>query len=202
MGRLKGRLAQFSGSALGGARRARDGDPWGCIIFRLWQRSWGRMMDVSLQQILKTTHVSDLKTLGKFLEIKRFVEAQLYLKLGANGWSSLLLKLQSLNALEGVSDDCESCVCDAMPYSAVRAEFSKKIGFKITARNWTELKAALHVLSTCSARLEFDPYKRFEKKKHKNFISSSKLEGIDIPVFEEKTSLEKLLAKHGRHLNG
>ncbi|AZD33804.1 hypothetical protein C4K22_1042 [Pseudomonas chlororaphis subsp. aurantiaca] len=176
--------------------------PIGCMIFRLWQRSWGRIMDVSLQQILQTANVSDLKTLGRFLEIKRFIEAQLHLKLGANGWGSLLLKLKALNALGGASDECESYFCDARPYQTVRAEVSKKIGFKITAKNQAELKAALHKLSTCSARLEFDPHKRFEKKKLKNFINSSRLEGIEIPISDEKASLEKLLAKHGRQLNG
>ncbi|MBW8353753.1 MAG: YhfG family protein [Pseudomonas sp.] len=43
---------------------------------------------------------------------------------------------------------------------------------------------------------------RFEKNKLKNFVSSSRLEGIDIPIFDEKASLEKILAKHGRPLNG
>lgn len=160
------------------------------------------MMNVSLQQLLQAAQVSDLKAQGTFLEIKRFVETRLYLKLGVNGWYSLLLKLQSLSALEGVSDDCEHYSFNARSYPAVRAAVSKKIGFKITAKNLTELKAALHALSTCSARLEFDPYKRFEKNKHKNFINSSRLEGIKIPVTDKKASLEEMLAKHGRQLNG
>ncbi|WP_178125139.1 YhfG family protein [Pseudomonas sp. Fl4BN1] len=159
-------------------------------------------MDVSLQQILQTAQVSDLKRLGKFLEVKHFVEAQLFLKLGANGWNSLFLRLRLLGALAEEGRECARDISNAQPYPAVRHEVSKRIGFQITARNFTELRAALNQLSKGSTRPEFDPYERFEQKKLKNFISSSRLEGIEIPVFDEKASLEKILAKHGRPLNG
>lgn len=160
------------------------------------------MMDVSLQQILQTAQISDLKKLGRFLEVKRFVETQLHLKLGANGWSSLSLKLKRLSALAEEGRECERVLIDALPYPVVRNEVSKRIGFRMCARNVAELRGALSLLSKCAARPGFDPYERFEKNKLKNFVSSSRLEGIDIPIFDEKASLEKILAKHGRPLSG
>ncbi|KTC34773.1 hypothetical protein AO265_22775 [Pseudomonas sp. ABAC61] len=160
------------------------------------------MMDVSLQQIFQTAQVDDLKALGKFLEIKRFVEAQLYLKLGAKGWNSLLLKLKAIRALEKSSCEYEDYFCTTPSYPVARANAAKMIGFEITAKNWTELKDALHGISTCVTPRELDLHERFEKKKRKNFMNSSRLEGIEIPAFDEKLSLERILAKHGRQLNG
>ncbi len=160
------------------------------------------MMGVSLQQIFHTAQVDDLKALGKFLEIKRFVETQLYLKLGAKGWNSLLLRLQTIRALEKLSFDYEHYSRATNSYPVARANASKMIGFEITAKNWMELKDALHGISTCVTPRELDLHERFEKKKRKNFMHSSRLEGIEIPAFDEKLSLENILAKHGRQLNG
>ena len=42
----------------------------------------------------------------------------------------------------------------------------------------------------------FDPFKKFEETKLKNFKNSSKLEGIDISYPTQKRTLEEILTKH------
>ncbi|KPX43811.1 YhfG family protein [Pseudomonas ficuserectae] len=156
-------------------------------------------MKASLQQVLQADRIDDLQKLGTFIEVKRCIETQLMLKLGVNGWVALFSKLSVLKTALLASKTSVHMAAHENTFREAKRKLSKSLGFQITAHNQAELD---RLIQTCSlyvlGRTVVDPRKRFEEKKHRNFINSSKLEGIHIPFTDEKTSLEMILAKHRR----
>ncbi|MDU8629226.1 YhfG family protein [Pseudomonas syringae group sp. 243L2] len=156
-------------------------------------------MKASLQQVLQADRIDDLQKLGTFIEVKRGIETQLMLKLGVNGWVALFSKLNVLKTALLASKTSVHMAAHENTFREAKRKLSKSLGFQITAHNQAELD---RLIQTCSlyvlGRTVVDPRKRFEEKKHRNFINSSKLEGIHIPFTDEKTSLEMILAKHRR----
>ncbi|QXW44993.1 YhfG family protein [Pseudomonas amygdali] len=156
-------------------------------------------MKASLQQVLQADRIDDLQKLGTFIEVKRCIETQLMLKLGVNGWVALFSKLSVLKTALLASKTSVHMAAHENTFREAKRKLSKSLGFQITAHNQAELD---RLIQTCSlyvlGRTVVDPRKRFEEKKHRNFINSSKLEGIHIPSTDEKTSLEMILAKHRR----
>ncbi|KEZ66014.1 DUF2559 family protein [Pseudomonas syringae group sp. 26L6] len=156
-------------------------------------------MKASLQQVLQADRIDDLQKLGTFIEVKRCIETQLMLKLGVNGWVALFSKLNVLKTALLASKSSVHMAAHENTFREAKRKLSKSLGFQITAHNQAELD---RLIQTCSlyvlGRTVVDPRKRFEEKKHRNFINSSKLEGIHIPFTDEKTSLEMILAKHRR----
>ncbi|GFZ60701.1 hypothetical protein ALP66_04260 [Pseudomonas amygdali pv. photiniae] len=156
-------------------------------------------MKASLQQVLQADRIDDLQKLGTFIEVKRGIETQLMLKLGVNGWVALFSKLNVLKTALLASKTSVHMAAHENTFREAKRKLSKSLGFQITAHNQAELD---RLIQTCSlyvlSRTVVDPRKRFDEKKHRNFINSSKLEGIHIPFTDEETSLEMILAKHRR----
>ncbi|KPW98482.1 DUF2559 family protein [Pseudomonas syringae] len=155
-------------------------------------------MKASLQQVLQADRIDDLQKLGTFIEVKRCIETQLMLKLGVNGWVALFSKLNVLKTALWTSKTSVHMAARENTFRDAKRKISKSLGFQITAHNQAELDRLIQTCSLYVLGFTVDPHKRFEEKKHRNFISSSKLEGIHIPPTDEKTSLEMILAKHRR----
>ncbi|ATV15544.1 DUF2559 family protein [Pseudomonas syringae pv. actinidiae] len=155
-------------------------------------------MKASLQQVLQADRIEDLQKLGAFAEIKRTVETQLMLKLGVNGWAALFSKLHVLKATLSSNSSSINLARHEKNFSEARRALSKSLGFRVAAKNPSELDGLIRTCSLYFFDNHFDPHRRFEEKKLKNFINSSKLEGIKIPFPDEKASLESILAKHRR----
>lgn len=155
-------------------------------------------MKASLQQVLQADRIDDLQKFGSFTEIKKAVETQLMLKLGVNGWASLLFKLNVLRATLSSNNARIDLARQEKKFSEARRVLSSQLGFRVTAKNRSELDSLIQTCSLYFFDNHFDPHRRFEEKKLKNFINSSKLEGINLPFPDEKASLESILAKHRR----
>ncbi|SDR41085.1 YhfG family protein [Pseudomonas cannabina] len=119
------------------------------------------------------------------------------LKLGVNGWAALLAKLKVLRVTL-CTNDLSISMIEEGSFKQAKHKLSETLGFPITAKNQSELDVIIRTCSTYFFESNFDPHRRFEEKKLKNFISSSKLEGINIPYPDGKRSLEIILAKHRR----
>ena len=155
-------------------------------------------MNVSLSQVLLAAKTNSLTQMGSFIEVKQYVEAQLTFKLGVKGWNALHTKLNLLAASVSEHRDCIGSTLENMPFNKGKRELSRMLGFTIKAKNQAALNHIIKVLLSFTPCSQFDPYERYEENKLRNFISSSRLEGITIPVPDEKVSLEALLAKHRR----
>lgn len=155
-------------------------------------------MKASLQQVLQADRIDDLQKLGTFTEVKGCIETQLMLKLGVNGWVALFSKLDVLKTALRSSKASVHLAAHETTFREAKRTLSRILGFQITAHNQAELDRLIQTCSLYVLGHAVDPHKRFEEKKHRNFISSSKLEGIHIPFTDEKASLEMILAKHRR----
>jgi len=155
-------------------------------------------MNALLLKALQAEDVVGLKEFGSFLYVKQLMESQFGLKLGARGWVALTSKFKLLSL--SVSENCDNInlLIVKEPFASAKLKVSKLLGFKLTVRNSSELESAVLNLLALSRLGEFDPHKRFEERKLKNFRNSSRLEGIIIPWSCEKKSLDSILAKHRR----
>ncbi|KPW55975.1 Uncharacterized protein ALO80_04189 [Pseudomonas caricapapayae] len=161
-------------------------------------RLTGLSMKTSLQQVLQAEQIDDLKRLGTFIDVKKCIEAQLMLKLGVNGWMALCSKLEALRAALRANNASVQLAAREKTFKDARRRLSESLGFKITAKNQTELDRVIQTCSMYRFNHATDPHKRFEQNKRRNFINSSKLEGIHLHFTDEETSLEMILAKHRR----
>lgn len=155
-------------------------------------------MNSLLLKSLQAEDVVGLKGFGSFLYVKQRVESQFGLKLGARGWVALVSKFKLLSLSVGENYEIINLLLAKESFVSAKLKVSKLLGFKLTVRNPSELESAVLNLLALSRLEEFDPHKRFEESKLKNFRNSSRLEGIIMPWSSEKKSLDSILAKHRR----
>lgn len=149
-------------------------------------------------ELLTASSVDDLRELGSYLEIKRFLEEQVDNKLGVKGWKSLFDKIKYLEEIIQLHKEDLLFSYDEKPFKESRTEISKILKVKIKAKRWSDLKKKVDLFIIFFCTSVFDPYKHYERTKMKKFKDSSKLEGIDIEFGDEKNSLESVLTKYRR----
>lgn len=147
-------------------------------------------------EILKVSSIDNLKGLGSYLEIKRFLEEKVDNKLGAKGWSSLFFKIHSFKDIVCTEKETLLSSVHKKSFKESKVEISKILGIKIRARNKDVLKKKVDAFINVFCFDAFDPYEHYEKTKMKKFKDSSKLEGIDIELGKTEKSLESILAKY------
>lgn len=151
-----------------------------------------------LIQILKVNDVDGLKAFGSYLYLKSDLENNLDFKLGVKGWDSLFQKIKQLKLTVPKNKDKFFEICQRYSLDEAKSKTFELIGIKIPANNKKQLIAKVENLVKCFSDSSFDPYRRFEETKLKNFKNSSKLEGIEIFISSESSSLREVLAKYKR----
>ncbi|MDD4965124.1 MAG: DUF2559 family protein [Gallionella sp.] len=155
-------------------------------------------MPASLNQVLKVADLDELKALGSYFDLKKNTEKQLGFKLNIRGWDSLFQSIKRLRSVVPKNKDQFFRICQCYSFNDAKHKIFELLELKIAAKNKKQLEAKLENLVRCFNALHFDPYKRFEETKLKNFKNSSKLEGIEICLSSESSSLESILAKYKR----
>lgn len=148
--------------------------------------------------ILQASNVHELRSSGSYYDVKNSIEKELDNKLGVNGWDSFFEKIQALKETVPLNKDYLLSVCKKNSFKESKKEISKLLGINIKARDWLELKNKIKLIINVFCSSAFDPYVYYEKTKLEKFKNSSKLEGIDIEIPSETTSLESVLAKYRR----
>lgn len=158
-------------------------------------------MSISINNVLNSHDINELKAQGSFLELKQFTENQLSLKLKVRGWVSLFNKIKHLQGTTPKNRDTILNIISNYPLPHAEKQIEKLIAVKFNTADSKQLTS--HFLLLCKAfkKANFDPYQRFEETKRKNFQHSSRLEGVKIAV-TPKSSLEAVLAKYQRSANG
>ncbi|MCL1090886.1 hypothetical protein L2744_15015, partial [Shewanella profunda] len=82
-------------------------------------------------EILKVSSIDDLKGLGSYLEIKRFLEEKVDNKLGAKGWSSLFFKIQGLKGIICTNKETLLSSIHKNSFEESKVEISKILGIKM-----------------------------------------------------------------------
>lgn len=153
---------------------------------------------MKISEVLKASNINELRAYYSYLELKDIFEKELGNKLGVKGWSSFFNKIQKLKFIIPLNKKALKAACNRKNFKESKSEISTILTIKIQAKNWAELeqKVDAFILTFCSN--VFDPYTYYERIKLKKFKDSSKLEGINIEIPDEKLSLENVLEKYRR----
>jgi len=150
--------------------------------------------------------IETLKSFGSYREVKFWVEEKIGVSLRANGWNQLFKKINCLSL--SVNKNIEKLTVflsdnkqlrSIGSFSEAKVIISKLLSFPIKARSWKQLENNLKTIVLAFSYLEVtDKSSLFEKNKIRNFIHSSRLEGIhmsDIPALKMEEVLDKYRVK-------
>ncbi|MEZ8056344.1 YhfG family protein [Vibrio atlanticus] len=153
-------------------------------------------MNVLITKILGCKSVEELKLLDSYLGLKRSVEDKLGFKLHVKGWESFFNRIEFLKSLVSKSKKKLERIPDAKPFVEAKREVNNILGFKINVKERSKLKEILSSLISVFSQVVISAHERFESTKIRNFVHSSRLEGIDISNQMPEESLESILAKY------
>ncbi|ANZ07337.1 hypothetical protein [Raoultella ornithinolytica] len=149
-------------------------------------------------EILKASNINELRAYGSYLELKNIFEKELGNKIEVKGWNSFFSKIQNLKIIIPSNKKALESAYNKTSLKESKKEISTILTIKIKAKNQTELKKKVDSFIFVFCSSIFDPYTYYERTKLKKFKDSSKLEGINIDILDEKSSLENVLKKYKR----
>ena len=169
-------------------------------------------------QLGKIHNIEELKSYGSLKSVKESILLESGMALRASSWESLYKKISELvkNAadnrkyIEQIANK-NANLEDFGGFDETKSKLSNLIGYKLSAKSWDELytktdKATsfLLLIIVSKTKLSLDEKKKiFNKTKYKNFVSSSKLEGVRvIPVKESINDLIEKYKQAGVHERG
>ncbi len=153
-------------------------------------------MGISITKILSCESVEELKLLDSYLELKRSLEEKLGFKLHVKGWASLFKRIDSLKTIISKKKYELETIADNQSLAEAKREVVKILGFKLSAKGRSEFKQMLQSLISLFSNCMDNPYERYELTKNRNFIHSSRLEGIEISANKSEHSLESILERY------
>lgn len=144
------------------------------------------------------TAIEELKTHGSFNEVKQRLSAQVGFRLRARSWSGLLATIcQIRQALTHRCDDINTAL-KGKSVHAIRSDLRRLIGVELPGRTLDCLRQQVESLTSTFVFCQESesPAARYEKNKKRNFINSSRLEGLEIDENVSEQSLEQILAEY------
>lgn len=156
--------------------------------------------------LYKIKNIESLKTLGTYKEVKSWVEKKADVSLKVNGWNELFKKINGLSS--SVNENIEKLIFfldedgrlkELGSFSEAKLKVSELLEFQISAQSWKQLERKLKSIIVAFRNHDMiDKSAIFEKNKIRNFIHSSRLEGIqmsDAPALKMTDILDKYRAK-------
>lgn len=148
--------------------------------------------------------INDLRSRGTYTEVKIGIEEKIGVSLKANGWNQLFNKIKSVSiSINNNIDQLiplfsdEGRLKETGQFSEAKKIISELLSLQIKARGWEELRYKLKtIVSAFNDCIAVDKYELFERNKIKNFISSSKLEGIQITENLTSRNMADVLNKY------
>ena len=148
--------------------------------------------------IVEASDISELKSLGSYLDVKNHLEEELGNKLGVTSWKSFFEKIQDLKDIIANNKEYLLTICSQKTFKESKNEVSIILKLEMKSKNLTELNLKIKSTISIFCSAVFDPYEYYEETKFRKFQNSSKLEGIDIEIPDKNTTLESVLAKYKR----
>lgn len=137
-----------------------------------------------------------LKAWGSYRSVKQRIEGAGKFKLGVRGWNALYIKVTHMvSAIEDKRPLLEALLVED-DYAVARKKAEAILGIEILAKSIGELRLGVRALISLFSTSAISPYEAYENNKRKNFISSSRLEGVEIPESVPDESLEDILNKY------
>jgi len=153
---------------------------------------------MKVSEVLKASTLNELRTYGSYFELKNSFEKELNNKLEVKGWDSFFAKIKSLITIVSSNKEALESVYNNKNLEESKKEISSILTVKVKAKSWSELKQKVDAFIFVFCSSAFDPYSHYERTKLKKFKDSSKLEGIDVDISDEQSSLESVLEKYRR----
>lgn len=148
--------------------------------------------------MLSVTKPADLQTLGPFSELKLVLHSQLGMNVGARSWRSLyamIRRIQAVTRREGRDGPGGNSALSEVGRRRLSLALQRgAAGKKARSVDTAALSRAISAIGQAAA----DPTIRYRMRRSRNFIQSSRLEGIDIQMPARSTSLDEILRKHRR----
>lgn len=159
-----------------------------------------------IPDLYKIKDVETLKSFGSYTEVKMWVEKKVGVTLKINGWNQLLKRIHDLSF--SVNENIEKMIFlldekehlkELGSFPEAKEKVSALLGLQIKARSWKQLERSLKSIVVAFRNRDMvDKSAIFEKNKIRNFIHSSRLEGIqmsDTPALKMTDVLDKYRAK-------
>jgi hypothetical protein len=156
--------------------------------------------------LYKIKDIDTLKSLGTYIEVKRWVTKKVDVALNVNGWEELFQRINGLSF--SVNENIEKLIFflnenkrlkELGSFLEAKKKISALLEFQIKARSWKQLERNLKSIVVAFRNRDMtDKSAIFEKNKIRNFIQSSRLEGIkinDTPVLKMADVLDKYRVK-------
>jgi hypothetical protein len=156
--------------------------------------------------LYKIKDIDTLKSLGTYIEVKRWVTKKVDVALNVNGWEELFQRINGLSF--SVNENIEKLIFfldenkrlkELGSFLEAKKKISELLKFQIKARSWKQLERNLKSIVVAFRNRDMtDKSAIFEKNKIQNFIQSSRLEGIkisDTPVLKMSDILDKYRVK-------
>lgn len=160
------------------------------------------LIDIDVKKIKDP---ESLKTLGAFSSVKKTINAEIGFKIKARSWTSLFEKLWQLNrSVESNREKLKALISCAQNnaksprrFSDIKNDVSDVLGFRITARGWSELKWKVsNLLKIFASDCLTNKYEIYERIKRSNFAASSKLEGIEVSCEPSSKKMSDVINKY------
>ena len=144
--------------------------------------------DSKILSLDKIKDIETLKAFGTYPEAKLLVEEKVGVTLNVKDWSQLFKIINTLSL--SVNQNIEKLIFfldetahlkELGSFSQAKDELSEILAFRVKARSWKELERNLKLIVVAFRSLDMtDKSAIFEKNKIRNFIHSSRLEGIQM----------------------
>lgn len=152
--------------------------------------------EVKKIDINRIDSLATLMECGSYLSVKKHIENKIGFKLGVRGWKELYRKISYIkNYLECQPANIDE-VISSNDFSIAKKKIYEYLEVKIPADNKNELSKKISRLISFFTNKNLSAYEKYELSKRKNFINSSKLEGIEISSVSSGMSLEDILNKY------
>lgn len=151
---------------------------------------------LSITHIKQCDNLPSLKSLGGFSAVKRAIADSLCIPIKARSWQALYDRLQTLAVAVQNHHECLTSLDETQDLSVNLLVIKQKLGLQLKVNTLAHLIIAINKLLVFFTEPKMSAYDIYEQYKRENFVHSSRLEGLNIPMQKPELSLADVLAKY------
>lgn len=151
---------------------------------------------LSITSIKQCDSLASLKSLGSFAAVKQAIADSLSIPMKVRSWQALHDKLQTLTLVVQNHHEFLTSHDEAQDLSVSLLAIKQKLGIQLTVSDMPHLTTAINKLLVFFSEPTLSAYELYEQYKRENFVHSSRLEGIHMPMQKPEASLADVLAKY------
>lgn len=151
---------------------------------------------LSITSIKQCESLASLKLLGSFATVRQAIAESLSIPMKVRSWQALHDKLQTLTFAVQNHREFLTSHDEIQDLSVSLSVIKQKLGIQITVSDKPHLTTIINKLLIFFIAPKPSAYELYEQYKRENFVHSSRLEGIHMPMQKPESSLADVLAKY------